>query len=80
MKTESVLRTSDMHHNSNAYRTAARNYYVAYVVGADGVLAPCLLTEDDVYRGMDRAIKNPEDVLPLSPFQLAYHKMLNLFK
>lgn len=78
MKTNSVLRTSDLHENVNAYKTAAKEYYKCYVVGADGTLTPCLLTEDDVIKGIDRAVKNPEDILPLSLPQKLYHKLLNL--
>lgn len=78
MKTNSVLRTSDLHENVNAYKTASREYYKCYVVGADGKFNACLLTEDDVIKGIDRAVKNPEDVLPLNLFQRLYHKLLNL--
>lgn len=79
MQTSSVLRTSDNHINTDAYQTAAKNYYVCYVVDNTGKFTPCLLTEADVNKGVERAIKNPEDVLPVSLILWVYHKIKSLF-
>lgn len=80
MKINSVIRTSDIFINANAYRTAAKEYYVCYVIDMNGSEIPCLLTSDDITKGIDRADKNPEDVKPLSRFQAIYHRLLNLFQ
>lgn len=80
MKANSVIRTSDLHENVNAYKTASREYYKCYVVSADGEFIPCLLTEDDIIKGIDRAVKNPEDVLSLGLVQKLFHKLLNALK
>ena len=79
MNTNSVIRTLDLHINKNAYRTSNRSYYCVYVIDANGVKTPCLLTEDDVVKGIDRAYKNPEDVLPLGKLQLFVQYILALF-
>lgn len=76
MKTNSVIRLADLHENKNAYRTASKEYYTVYVLDAEGVFVPCLLTEDDITSGVDRAVKNVEDILPLALLQLLYHKAL----
>ena len=79
MHTHSAIRTDDLHVNQNAYRTSNRSYYCVYVIDSDGTHTPCLLTEDDVLKGVDRAYKNPEDVLPLGLVQRLLHTILNLF-
>lgn len=80
MKTNSVLRTSDLHENVDAYKTAAKEYYKCYVVNSYGSFIPCLLTQDDIMTGIDRAAQNEEDVLPLTLVQKLYHKLLNALK
>ncbi len=76
MKTNSVVRLTDLHENKNAYRTAAREYYTIYVMDSEGVFIPCLLTTHDITNGVDRAVKNVEDILPLAVPQLLYHKLV----
>lgn len=80
MKTNSVIRMHDLHDNKDGYRTAAKQYFMCYVAHLDGTMSPCLLTEDDVGKGLERAINNPEDVKKLSLFQRCYHKILNIFQ
>lgn len=80
MKTNSVVRLTDLHENKNAYRTAASEYYTIYVMDAEGVFVPCLLTTHDITNGVDRAVKNVEDILPLAVTQLLYHKLVLLLE
>lgn len=80
MYTNSIIRTEDLHVNKNAYRTSNRSYYCVHVVQLDGTRTACLLTEDDILKGIDRAYKNPEDVLPLSKVQRLLNTVLKWFK
>lgn len=79
MKTNSIIRLSDLRDNKNAYRTANRKYYMVYLAD-NGKLTPCLFSEYDVLTAADRAVANPEDVVELSMFQFLYNKVLSLFK
>lgn len=79
MKTNSVIMTTDCHKNKNKYNSASRSYYMCYVVDNRGTLTPCMLTEDDVMKGVERSIKNPEDILKLSLWQRMFSKLISLF-
>lgn len=80
MNTNSVIRLSDLHENKDAYRTASKQYYAVYILDSEGVFVPCLLTENDITTGVDRAVKNVEDILPLSFVQIVYHKTVLLLE
>jgi hypothetical protein len=80
MKTNSAIRLNDLHNNINPYNSAAKEYYACQVVDECGNFEPCLLTKDAIVKGIDRAKKNPEDVISLSLFLKFYHWILNFFE
>ena len=80
MKTTSVIRTSDLHENKNAYRTATKEYLMVYVVLDTNEFVPCLLTSSDISAGIDRAAKNLEDVIPLSSWQMVFHRAVSMWQ
>lgn len=79
MSTNSVIRLDDLIENKSAHLAANKQYYMVYVLSSHGKSIPCLLTEDDVTKGIDRAVRNPEDVVKLSLIQKLYHKVLSWF-
>ena len=80
MSNNSVIRVDDLAPNKDAYISANKEYYLVYVITNTGKQIPCLLTEDDVTKGIDRAGRNVEDIVPLSFFQKLYHGFLNLLR
>lgn len=80
MANHSVIRVDDLAENKLAYMSASKEYYLVYVVTQTGKRIPCLLTEDDVTKGIDRADRNFEDVIPLSIGQKIYHFLLDLLR
>lgn len=80
MKSKSVIKYSDLVNNKNAYKTATKQYFCVYIVDEDGNFLPCLLTENDILIGKERANKNPEDVRKLSFILKCYYKIINFIK
>lgn len=66
MKTQSIIHISDLKENKYQYQTANHQYYMVYVVDLAGNLVPCLITENDVLEGIDRAVRNSEDIVPMA--------------
>lgn len=79
MSTNSVIRMDDLVVNKSPQLAANKEYYMVYILTDTGSMIPCLLTENDVTKGIDRAGKNPEDVAKLNLFQKVYHRILNWF-
>lgn len=78
MKTHSIIHISDLRENKNQYKTANHQYYVLYFMDQTGKLVPCMITENDVLEGLDRAVRNVEDVAPISCSQYILSKTTNL--
>lgn len=78
MRTNSVIRMSDVVDNKDAHQRANRQYHIVYISTSTGGLIPCLLTDDDISKGIDRAGRNAEDLIKLNVLQRLYHKLLNL--
>lgn len=78
MSSNSVIRMDDVVENSNPYKSSNRQYHMVYIATPNGKLIPCLLTEDDISKGIDRAGRNAEDITGLNLIQKLYHKLLNV--
>lgn len=81
---KSKLYESDSIKNKNAYRTANSVYHIIYVERF-GKWVPCLLTENNIKTGIERARKNSEDIYPMAetvaPSELSFwDKVKLLFK
>ncbi|MFK5882938.1 MAG: hypothetical protein QM489_01205 [Candidatus Izemoplasma sp.] len=65
--TKSKLYQRDRVRNREAYPTATKIYNRIYVQNKLGLWEPCLLTDNQIKGGIERAVKNPEDVWPMVP-------------
>ena len=59
--------------------SANKEYYMLYVISNAGTKIPCMLSRDDITKGIDRAGRNLEDIEKLSTALKLYHKILNWF-
>jgi hypothetical protein len=76
MNTHSTIRTADLCANKLAHPAANKEYYMVYIISADAVATPCLLTTNDISVGIERAANNKEDVVPLSLFAKIYNRIV----
>lgn len=79
MSNFSIIRSSDLVNNTNPYKSANKEYYLVYISSRDGLI-PCLLTDNDITDGLERAEKNVEDIKPASCLMFLLHKLFNLFR
>ena len=77
MATNSVIRLDDAVKHKSTRLSEKKDYYIIYILSPSGRRIPCILTEDDLAKGIDRATHNREDVVRLSFFQRLYNKILD---
>lgn len=75
-----ILKTKNIVENKERYRTANEQYYAVFVLDAKYDLVPCLLTEDNVAKGIERAVKNKEDVPKISFIVSWFYKIVKKFR
>ena len=63
-KIKSTIYRNDIVVNKEATRVASSEYFHVYVENDMGELIPALFTETELNKGVDRAKKNLEDILP----------------
>lgn len=75
-----IIKTKNVVENKDRYRTANEKYYAVFVLDEDFELKPCLLTEDNILKGIERADKNKEDVPKLSWAVHWFYKLVKKIK
>lgn len=75
-----ILKAKHLVENKERYKTANEQYYAVFILDEAFELKPCLLTEDNIQKGIERASKNKEDVPKLSWVVYWFYKILKKFK
>ena len=71
-----ILKSKNVIDNKDRYRTANEKYYAVFVLDSKYELVPCLLTEDNVVKGIERAENNKEDVPKISFIVSWFYKVM----
>ncbi len=75
-----IIKTKNVVENKDRYRTANEKYYAVFILDEDFELKPCLLTKDNILKGIERADKNKEDVPKLSWIVSWFYKLVKKIK
>lgn len=60
---KSMIWQDDIVENKEASRTASSEYLHVYVENCQGEIVPALYTKKEIQKGIERAEKNPEDIV-----------------